>query len=223
MNSSSSSGEIAFYMLTGKTAPDPDIVALFRIGDNDAKVSGAHEYVLCDGRGEDSGVLARGHLTWDPAYSAGRAAFFTVAPVRLDVGPQGVQWSVGTSEFIAGPFPRSRRIDKIQIAASAADAAPGRLVIWDWIEVTLQFEGGHHETHASPCLPKVSTTHPTRRAAGAPPAHGRALQQYVEICLHAEHVVGLQIRGQVTLRASHDSAPLGPDDLEGKVLVYFRQ
>jgi hypothetical protein len=222
MSSSSSSGDVAFSMLTGQTAPNPDIIALFRIGDNDGSASGSHEYMLGDGSGQDAAILALGHLTWDPGYRAGRTPFFTVAPVRLDLGPQGVQWSVGTSDFIACPFPNSRRIGKIQIAATAADGAPGRLMVWDWIDVALHYEGEQHETYASPCLPKVSTTLPTRRAAGAPPANGLPLQQHVEIGLNAEQVSGVQIRGQVTLRASHDSRPLGPDDLQGRVLIYLK-
>lgn len=222
--SSSSSGHLAATLISGATSAAPHLVASFRVGDNSADPDGQHEYLLADGEGEQARTLARGHLTWDPAYAGTSSPFFSVAPVYLDVMPGEVRWSVGTADFIPGLCKPYHRIEKIQVLALTGKDVPEGLVQWESIKVTFHYADGRHESYNSPCLPRASMAQSFRRPAGAPRSQtdtGR--QQYAQISANGADVRRVQIRGQVTLRANDGgqaTAALRPDDLQGKILVF---
>ena len=229
MPSSSSDPKLSAMLMMGATSPNPQVVADFRVGDNSSGADGLAEYLIGDGGG---GHAARGHLTWDPGHGpGGTEPFFSVAPVRLDVSPAGCRWSVGTTDYIGFEAVPYKTIEKVQVVARSANKSQQRLLQWDALEVTVSYADGRLDVYQPPCLPRVSDARQLRRGAyapaGAPGGAGEdgaaALQQFTEICMHGGDVVGLKVRGQVTLRANHTRAgasPLGPDDLQGRILVF---
>ena len=223
-SSSSNSGGVRGALLTGATAPNPQVVASFRFGDNSVQSRGPHEFAVAAGTPHRSRGRAQGHLIWDPSYRGRGSAFFSVAPVRLEVTLGEVQWSVGTNQFISCACKPYERIEKIQVVATAANGAPHRLVQWDSLEVTLHHADGRSETHVSSCLPRVSTAQPPRRSVRSKPTSSAgALQQFAEITPVGGCVTGMQLRGVVRLKAGDPgtgAAPLRADDLQGRVLVF---
>jgi hypothetical protein len=224
-SSSSSSGEGAlFALLTGATAPKPNVVASFQFGDNRVGARGSHEYMVSAGQPNQGRATAKGHLIWDPGYLSGNA-FFSVASVRLDVSSKGAQWAVGTNRFIGCSCMPFDKIDKIQVVATAANGTPDRLVQWDQLEVTFRHADGRSETHVSSCLPRACTAQPPRRSARSKSASSHVLQQFAEIAPVGGHVTAVQVRGVVTLKAGdgrNGAAKLRADDLQGKVLVFTK-
>lgn len=229
MNSSSSSGNggAVFAMLTGATTPRPQVVASFQFGGNGMRSTGQYEYMVSASPEQQAGGRATGHLTWDPTYTGqtGGSAVFSVAPVRLEVGPKRARWSVGTNPFIRCACKGYQKVEKIQVVASAAGPKPDRVVQWDWLEVTLHHANGRSETHQSTCLPKASTARPSRRSVGSKAVATHARQQIAEIKPLGGDVTGVEVRGVITLKAGdarNGTTRLKPSELQGRVLVFTK-
>ena len=94
----------------------------------------------------------------------------------------------------------------------------------DLIEVVFCYADGRTETCRSNCLPAVATGAGVRRAAQAPQLKSERLpRQYAEVATGTRDVVGLKLRGQVTLRANEGpgtTSPLRPEDLQGRIAVF---
>lgn len=222
-SSSSNSGGLKAALFTGATSPKPQVVASFRFGDNSVRPAGASEYTLIGDTLQQSRSRTEGHLIWDPSYGAHGGAFFSVAPVQLEVTSGGAQWSVGTNQFIGCSCKPYEKIEKVQVVATAASGKPHRLVQWDVIEVTFHHADGRRESHVSACLPRVSTSQQARRSIRSMQASSKALQQFAEFTPMGGQVTGLQLRGVVTLKAADSqtaNAPLRADDLQGRILVF---
>lgn len=225
-SSSQSRGVVSYTLLTGDTSPGSQFAATFRVGTNSAARGSAPQYMLAEG---EEGPKAEGRLVWDAGHSSAESPLASVAQVILDVTPEQVKWAVGTSDFISikpAANSRYRYIKKLEIAASTPSREQDRLLQWDSIEVTFFCDGhGYFETFSSPCLPRVATAprRPRRGAHAEEDAKNRGFQQLVEICPNDDNVTRVYVRGQVTLRANCSEAArsrVGPDDLQGKVLVF---
>ena len=173
---------------------------------------------------------AHGRLTWDADHlrNGSESPFFSVAPVRLEVKASGeCLLAVGTGDFVKLQTRPYRWINKVQIAAAVAEiGAPARAVRWDLIDVMLSYGDGRTERFESACLPSVASGARLRRAAQAATAVASAepvAGQYAEMSMGGTDVVGLKLRGQVTLRAN-EGVPHGfalkPRDLLGQVSIF---
>jgi hypothetical protein len=223
-SSSSNGGGALFALLTGATAPKPNVVASFQFGDNKGGARGSHEYMVSASQPYQGRGPAKGHLIWDPGYLSGKA-FFSIAPVHLDVSSKGAQWAVGTNRFIGCSCRPFDRIEKIQVVATAANGTPDRLVQWDQLEVTFRHADGRSETHVSSCLPRACTAQPPRRSIRSKSTSSHVLQQIAEIVPVGGHVTAIQVRGVVTLKVGDDrsgAVKLRADDLQGRVLVFTK-
>jgi hypothetical protein len=214
-----------FALLNGHTSADPYVEAYLTVGDRDGRDRSIPQFTL-----RDAAHAAHGRLTWDADHVRNGSAspFFSVAPVRLDVKADGeCLLAVGTADFVRLQTRPYRWIDSVQVAALAGTAEPGRVLQWDLIELVFCYADGRTETCKSNCLPGVATGSRVRRAAQAagsaadlqPAQHPR---QYAEITTGTRDVVGIRLRGQVTLRANDGPAafPLRPEDLQGQVAVF---
>ena len=227
MAHASSMAHLRFELLNGDTSPDPHVAAWLRVGENGGEPASLPEFSIADAyQGQ-----RHGRLTWDADHQRDgpESRFFSVAAVKLEVKADGAcLLSVGTSPYVRFTSAPYRWVEKVQIAAAARALTPQRWIQWDWIELDLCHADGHVETRRSACLPKVVTGSGVRRAvqAGAARAHApRApvARQFAELSTGAKDVVGLRVRGQVTLRANDEfstASPLGREDLLGSVLVF---
>lgn len=170
-------------------------------------------------------------MTWDADHvrNGSESPFFSVAPVRLEVKASGeCLLAVGTGDFVALQVRPYRWIDKVQIAAAVAETGePGRAIRWDLIDLVLNYGGGRTEKIESTCLPSVVSGARVRRAAQTTAVALAATEpvagQYAEISIGSRDVIGLKLRGQVTLRAN-EGLPRGfalkPHDLRGQVSIF---
>jgi hypothetical protein len=218
-SSSSSVPQHVYYV--GKTGLSPTVMATFRVGDNSANNKSWHEFQIANGEGANP---VYGFLTWDPIHAnTALAPFFSMAMVNLVVTQELCQWSVGTSDFVEfAPEPYTF-IKKVQVVARAGSNAANRLIQWDLIEVTFIDQDGNSETYPSNCLPRAGNAEKSRRGAFAEESlENQPRQTFSEINTGSESIVSVRIRGVVTLRANHCGIPaeLGPDDLQGQVLVF---
>jgi hypothetical protein len=229
MPHTSSFSFLRFELLNGQTSPDPHVAASLRIGANGGEPALAPEFSIADARKR----ARHGRLTWDADHQLGgpRSRFFSVAAVKLDIRADGqCLLSVGTSPFVRFASAPYQWIEKVQVAAAAGALTPQRWIQWDWIELDLLHADGHCETRQSACLPKIATGSGVRRAVQAPPAWSShdarvssIVQQFAELSTGSRDVVGLKVRGQVTMRANdaaEAATPLGREDLLGSVLVF---
>lgn len=226
MSSSSSAGGLSpFTLLTGETSPNADVVASFKLGGAGGGERFGEQYMVTTNSTGGS-ASAAGHLIWDPTFSEGDPSLFSVAPVRLDISPQQVRWSVGTNEFLCCSCEPYSEIEKVQVAALATREATEYLIQWDMIELRYLFDDGRHERQVSTCLPKAAGGMKTRRsAANSASASTPFLQQFAEVSLAGAGIARLQLRGQVTLRSTGQSVPKrrpGPEDLQGKVVLFTK-
>ena len=226
MSSSSSAGGLSqFTLLTGETSPNADVVASFKLGDGKGNEKSGYQYMLTT-KSTGGSASAAGDLIWDPTFSDQDPSLFSVAPVRLDISPKRVYWSVGTNEFLCCSCEPYREIEKVQIAAMATREASDYLIQWDMIELRYLFDDGRYERQISTCLPKAAGAMKTRCSAvvgssGSTPF----LQQIAEVSLAGAGIARLQLRGQVTLRSTNQAIPKrrpGPDDLQGKVVLFTK-
>jgi hypothetical protein len=226
MAHTSSIAFLRFELLNGDTSPDPHFAASLRVGANGGDPALAPEFSIADARKR----ARHGRLTWDADHQRGgpRSRFFSVAAVKLDISADGqCLLSVGTSPFVWFASAPYRWVEKVQIAAAAGAPNPQRSIQWDWIELELLHADGHCETRQSACLPKIVTGGGVRRAVQAPASSDYprvpVAQQFAELSTGSRDVVGLKVRGQVTLRANdaaEAATPLGREDLLGSVLVF---
>ena len=214
-----------FALLNGQTSADPYVAAYLSVGDGDAGGQSVPQFSLRD----STSHAAHGRLTWDAdhARNGSTSPFFTVAPVRLDMKSSGeCLLAVGTADFVRLQTRPYQWIDRVQVAALAGTAAPGRVLQRDRIELVFCYADGRTETCRSNCLPAVATGARLRRPAQAAEADAlsqRPPRQYAEIVTGTRDVVGIKLRGQVTLRANEGAAPafpLQPQDLQGQVAVF---
>ena len=230
----SSGGSRLFSLVNGGTSANPYVAAMLCVGDSGPSGEGEGEgggtlpqFSLCAGNDQ----TAHGRLTWDAdhARNGSESPFFTVAPVRLEVKASGeCRLAVGTGDFVTLRARPYRWIERVQIAAAVAKAVtPARAVRWDLIDLVLSFDDGRAERFESACLPSVAGGGSVRRAAGASSAvtPSTPAGQYAELLIGSRDVVGLKLRGQVTLRANDDrelprGVALGPLDLLGQVAVF---
>jgi hypothetical protein len=213
----------SFALLNGETSPNPYVSASLSVGGGNDDARSFPQFTLCDAVRQ----TADGRLTWDADHLRNGSAspFFSVAPVRLDVKSSGeCLLAVGTGDFVKLVTRPYRWIEKVQIAALAGTGAPGRIIQWDSIELAFTYADGRSDTCRSSCLPGVVTGRCVRRAAQASEAPRDQLpRQFAEISTGCRDVVGIKLRGQVTLRANDGAAggtPLQPQDLQGQVLVF---
>jgi hypothetical protein len=230
MSHTSSFSFLRFELLNGQTSPDPHVAASLRIGGNGGEpaLAPAPEFSIAGAHKR----ARHGRLTWDADHQLGgpRSRFFSVAAVKLDVRADGqCLLSVGTSPFVRFMGAPYQWIDKVQVAAAAGTLTPQRWIQWDWIQLDLLHADGHCETRQSACLPKIATGSGIRRALQAPPAGSShdarvsVAQQFAELSTGTRDVIGLKVRGQVTMRANdaaEAASPLGREDLLGSVLVF---
>lgn len=226
-SSSSGSGGVLFAMLTGATTPSPQVVASFQFGGNGAPSSGNYEYMVSAGPAHPAGGHAAGRVIWDPTYTGqnGGSALFSIAPVRLQVSPKVVQWSVGTNRFIRCACKGYDKIEKIQVVAAAANRARDRVVQWDWLEVTFHHADGRSDTHLSSCLPKASTAWPPRRSVRYKSPGASLCHQIAEITPIGGNITAVEVRGVITLKAGdrrNGATRLQPGELQGRVLVFTK-
>ena len=222
MAHTSSLAPLSFALLNGQAPADPSVSAYLALGDG--QVGGSFpEFGLCDA-GRRS---AHGRLTWDAdhACNGSDSPFFSVAPVRLDLKSNGeCRLAVGTADYVTLRTRPYQWIDTVQVAALAGTGTPGRSLRWDLIEIVFHYADGRTELCRSNCLPAVATGLSVRRAAQAPAApHAPPPRQYAEISTGSHDVIGLKLRGQVTLRANESPSsafPLGPEDLRGQIAVF---
>ena len=229
MDSSSSSGTggALFSMLTGATAPNPQVVASFQFGANGMPSGGQYEYMVSAGSSRQAASRVGGHVIWDPSYSDrnGGGPVFSVAPVRLQVSPKAVQWSVGTNRFIRCACKGYEQIEKIQVVAASDSRAEDRLVQWDWLEVTFHRANGRSDTHWSDCLPKASTARPPRRSVHSKAKRNHIRQQIAEIIPTGGDITAVDVRGVITLKAGdqrNGTTRLEPGELQGRLLVFTK-
>jgi len=226
MPSSSSAGGLSpFTLLTGETSPNADVIAGFKLGDARGGEIPGEQYTVTS-RSAGGSISASGHLIWDPTFSHQDPSLFSVAPVRLDISPGKVRWSVGTNEFLCCACEPYREIEKVQVAAMATREATEYLVQWDMIELNYLFDDGRRERQISACLPKAAGGLKTRRSAvNLSPVSTPFLQQIAEVSLAGAGITRLQLRGQVTLRSTSQSVPKrrpGPEELQGKVVLFTK-
>lgn len=221
-SSSSSNGGASFSLVTGATSVRPHTVASFRLGDNSGMTSGQYEYRISSPK-DHADVGAEGHITWDPSYARGHP-FFCVAPVRFDFRQNKALWSVGTTDFIELEHKPFQWIEKLEISARVVSGAPQRTLSWEMLDLTLEYADGDRELLSSPCKPKLTSRQAVRRSSQfLDRASGPfMLQQFAQVQPHSHQVVGVQLRGLVTLRIEAARTPfsLGPEDLLGQVLVF---
>lgn len=212
-----------FALLNGEASSNPSVFACFRVGDHGSAPDLSPQFTIADACRR----AAHGRLTWDAGHrlNGQTSAFFSVAPVRLDVKADGeCLLSVGTGDYVRLVTEPFGWVERVQVAAIAGTCAPERAMQWDSIEVIFRFADGTNETCTSSCLPRVVTGSRLRRAAqacGAAPA--RPPRQFADIATGARDVVGVSVRGQVTLRANESpgaASPLAADDLMGSILVF---
>jgi hypothetical protein len=219
----SSLAPLQYALLNGQAAADPCIAAYLATGD---RLGGGTvpEFGL-----RDAGLrAAHGRLTWDPehARNGSDSPFFSVAPVRLDMKATGeCLLSVGTADYVSLRTPPFQWIEKVQVAAAAGTAAPGRSIRWDLLEILFCYADGRTENCRSMCLPAVATGLRQRRPAQAVECPSDLLppRQYTEIATGSREIVALKLRGQVTLRANEIPSaafPLCPEDLQGQIAVF---
>jgi hypothetical protein len=212
-----------FALLNGQPSAGPCVAAYLNVGARDGDGISVPQFALSDGGRRE----AHGRLTWDAdhALNGSDSPFFSVAPVRLDMKSSGeCLLAVGTADFVrllTRPF---QWIERVQVGALAGTGTPGRALQWDLIELVFCYADGRTETCRSNCLPAVASGARLRRSAQAPQsAARRLLEQYAEIATGTRDVVGLKLRGQVTLRANAGpgmSSPLRPQDLQGRIAVF---
>jgi hypothetical protein len=220
----SSRGASSFALINGQPSPNPYVAAFLSVGDR-----GGHERSSVPQFGlRDAGLhTTHGRLTWDADHvrNGSDSPFFSVAPVRLEVKACGeCLLAVGTADFVTLHSRPYRWIDKVQVAAFAGTGAPGRAIRWDLIDLVLNYADGRTETCQSACLPSVTSGTRMRRvtSACAQPAEPWA-GQYAEFSIASRDLVGLKLRGQVTLRANEglpSGSPLQPEDLQGQVSIF---
>lgn len=213
----------AFALLNGDASPNPFVVACFRVGEDGAAPHVLPQFSISDA---DSRAV-HGRLTWDAGHrrNGETSTFFSVAPVRLDMKADGeCLLSVGTSEYIRLVTEPYRWIERVQVAAVAGTCALERSLQWDALEVEFCYADGRIDTCNSTCLPRVLTGSRVRQAAQARGTLGaRPPRQFADIATGCRDVVGVRIRGQVTLRANESVAaasPLSAEDLQGRILVF---
>ena len=222
----SSLAPMRFALLNGQTSPDPYVAACFSVGNREDGGQFVPQFSLFD-----AGQASHGRLVWDAdhARNGSDSPFFSVAPVRLDVKSTGeCGLAVGTADYVELQARPYRWIERVQVAAVAGTTTPSRALQWDLIELMLHYADGRTETCRSSCLPRVVTGESVRRSAqavsqaAAPESPSeRRPQQYVEIATGCRDVVGLKLRGQVTLRANEGMTfPLRPQDLQGLISVF---
>jgi len=222
----SSGGGRPFALINGATSANPYITAMLSVGDYGGDGDGSlPQFSLCDAREH----AAHGRLMWDAdhALNGSESPFFSVAPVRLEVKASGeCRLAVGTADFVTLAARPYRWIDRVQIAAAIAETgAPARAVRWDLIDVVLSYADGTSEKLESTCLPSVVSGGRERRAAQVATATANApvAGQYAEMLVGSRDVVGLKLRGQVTLRAN-EGVPRGfaltPQDLRAQVSIF---
>ena len=212
-----------FALLNGSSSGDPFVTAYLTVGDGRGRDGSVPQFSLRDaGRAE-----AHGRLTWDADHdrNGGDSPFFSVAPVRLDLKADGeCLLAVGTADFVRLMTRPYQWIERVQVAALAATATPGRVLQWDLIDLVFCHADGRTETCRSHCLPRVASGAGLRRPSQAPQSLGGQLhQQYAEVATGSRDVVGIRLRGQVTMRANEDPGPafqLGPEDLRGQISVF---
>ena len=218
----SSLGPLEFALLNGDASAEPCVAAYFAVGD---RYDGATlpQFSLRDAALRS----AHGRLTWDPDHARGGSAspFFSVAPVRLDMKSTGeCLLSVGTADYVTLLTRPYRWIEKVQVTAAAGTGTPGRSMRWDLIEILFCYADGRTETCRSTCLPSVATGLRLRRPAhSSEPLGDLPPRQYTEIATGSRDIVGLKLRGQVTLRANETPGaafPLRPEDLQGQIGVF---
>ena len=223
MAHTSSLAPLQYALLNGPAATDPCIAAYLAAGERQAGGT-IPEFGI-----RDAGLrAAHGRLTWDPDHARNGSAspFFSVAPVRLDMKATGeCLLSVGTADYVTLLTRPFHWIEKVQIAAAAGTAAPGRSIRWDLLEILFCYADGRTETCRSTCLPAVATGLRQRRPAQASesPSSDLPPRQYTEIVTGSREVVALKLRGQVTLRANESPSaafPLRPEDLQGQIAVF---
>ena len=223
MAHTSSLAPLQYALLNGQSAADPCIAAFLAPGA--CQVGGTiPEFGI-----RDAGLrAAHGRLTWDPEHARNGSAspFFSVAPVRLDMKATGeCLLSVGTADYVTLLTRSFNWIEKVQIAAAAGTAAPGRSIRWDLLEILFCYADGRTENCRSTCLPAVATGLRQRRPAQPVECPSDLLppRQYTEIATGSREVVALKLRGQVTLRANETPSaafPLRPEDLQGQIAVF---
>lgn len=218
----SSMGHLRFELVNGDPSPGPHVAASLRVGDNGDEPRLLPEFSITDARRR----AEHGRLTWDADHrrNGAHSRFFSVAAVRLDVKSDGeCLLSVGTSPFVRFTTAPYRWVDKVQVAAAAGTLSPQRVIQWDWIELELCHADGRVETRQSACLPRAVTGSGMRRAVQAGTVPSQAARQFAELSTGSRDVVGLKLRGQVTLRANEapsEASPLGREDLVGSILVF---
>ena len=225
MGHMSSLAPLQFALLNGQTSPDPYVAAYLSVGNREDGGRFVPQFSLCDARRQES----HGRLTWDADHARNGSAspFFSVAPVRLELKSSGeCGLAVGTADYVSLQTRPCRWIERVQVAALAGTTTPSRALQWDLIELTFHYADGRTEVCRSTCLPRVATGERMRRSAQVPvppPLPEQLPRQYAEIATGSRDVVGIKLRGQVTLRANEDLAsafPLRPDDLQGLVSVF---
>jgi hypothetical protein len=212
-----------FALLNGDTSSNPSVFACLRVGDYGAAPHLLPQFSITD----SAQRAAHGRLTWDAdhRHHGGSSPFFSVAPVRLDMKADGeCLLSVGTGDYVRLVTEPFRWIERVQVAAVAATCAPERALQWDALEVVFCYADGRNETCSSSCLPRAITGSRGRRAAQSP-AQIKATppRQFADIATGSREVVGVRIRGQVTLRANDSpvaASPLAGEDLQGRILVF---
>jgi hypothetical protein len=217
----SSSGVRQFSLVNGPTSSNAYVTAMLSVGECKGSLP---QFSLCDAERH----AAHGRLMWDADHVANgsESPFFSVAPVRLEVKASGeCRLAVGTADFVTLAVLPFRWIDKVQIAAAVAQTgAAARAIRWDLIDVVLSYGDGHSEKLESTCLPSVVSGGRVRRASHlAAEVNEPVAAQFAEMSTGSREVVGLKLRGQVTLRAN-EGLPRGialrPDELLGQVSVF---
>jgi hypothetical protein len=232
MSHLSSDGDRRFALVNGLTDENPYVTAQLCVGDccGGERRAASSQFSLCDaGR-----HAAHGWMMWDAEHvrNGSDSPFFSVAAVRLEVKASGeCLLAVGTGDYVSLQTRPYRWIEKVQIAAAVAETtAPARVVRWDLIDIVLSYGDGRAQRFESACLPSVVSGGRLRRAAGAStPALAacvttpRLAGQYAEMSIGSRDVVGLKLRGQVTLRANEglpNGVALKPHDLLGRIAVF---
>ena len=222
MSHTSSYAARHFTLVNGRTSADAYVAACLNIGGDEGMGSPVPQFRLCDTDRRE----AHGRITWDAehALNGSTSRFFSVAPVRLDVKASGeCLLAVGTADFVrlnARPY---RWVERVQVGAAAACGVPGRTFQWDLIELVFCYADGRAETYQSTCLPAVATEGRVRWAAQAPPQQRAELGgQYAEVFTGSRDVVGIRLRGQVTMRANEGApaSPLRAEDLQGRIAIF---
>jgi hypothetical protein len=219
----SSLAPLTFALLNSQPSAEPCIAAHLSVGDQRAEGFSTPQFGLRDAGSEPT----YGRLTWDADHllNGDSSPFFGVATVRLDVKSNGdCLLAVGTSDFVRLQARPYRWIEAVRLGAIAGTGAPGRSIQWDLIELAFCYGDGRVQTCRSNCLPSVTSGARVRRSSQAPGRLAdRFPRQFAEVATGSQDVVGVKLRGQVTLRANeaHDVAfPLRPQDLQAHVEVF---